>query len=634
MDISNRKINLLDGRQVALKDGFWAERLGAVETVSVPDILDKFERDRGGAFNNYKRTRDHKVGYHSGYPFSDGLVCECIRGISDFLGRHPNKEIEKRLDGYIELMAAAQDVSGDGYLNTYVTNNGIPHRWGTNGGNLLWSHELYNAGAVVEAGVHHYRATGKTNMLRIAVKFANLVTREMGPIPNVNIVPLHSIAEEAFLKLYRLFAGNPSLKDEIGIPVREEDYLNLVKFWLDKRGRHEDRVSFPRYAGEYSTDHMPLKQQTEAVGHAVRAALCYFGMAEYVNLTGDAQYKAAAKRIWRNIVGRKMHITGGIGAIHSEEKFGNEYQLPNDAYLETCASVALLFFAKAMFENEGLGEYVDVMEIALYNNILSGVSLKGNEYFYRNPLMSDGSEKRWEWHACPCCPPMLLKVLGEMPSYIYGTSGDGVYVNLYAPSDARIPLAGGILELAQDTAFPWEDTVRVKLGACPARGFTLRLRVPGYAGAAAVSVNGAAVAEPIVRDGYIALKESWKSGDEVVLKLGIQPQFIASHPYIVYNAGQVALRYGPMVYCIEENDNDMTDVVVPETCPTAVRASKTLPGVTEICFEDTLYRKVTAVPYYAWANRKIGKMQVWIRKENFRNAPAQDWGDALYRPYQ
>jgi len=632
MNSGGQRISLADGHSVKMKEGFWAQRLRVIEKVTIPDVFDKFEKEYGGTFNNFKRVRDGKRGNYNGYAFHDGLVYECIRGASDFLLRNYDEELDRRLDGYIELITQAQEAVGDGYINLYVTLAGNLERWGQKGGNLLNTHELYNAGCVAEAGVHHYRATGKTTMLIVAVKFANHITEVMGPITGVNIVPAHSLPEEAFLRLYRLFKDEPELKQRLEIPVYEERYLDLVKYWLDMRGHHEDRQSFPRYLGEYSVDHVPLTMQSEAVGHSVRAALCYCGMAEYANITGDSGYAAAAKRIWNNIIQRKMHISGGIGAIHSEEKFGYEYQLPNTAYLETCASVALAFFARAMFVHEGGAEYMDVIERALFNNVLSGVSLDGKKYFYRNPLMSDGSEKRWAWHLCPCCPPMLLKVMGELTSYFYGTDGKGVYVNLYGASEAKLSVAGGTLELSQDTAFPWDGAVRLKIGGCPDGGFALRLRIPEYAGKFSVSLNGEE-ADFDIEEGYASLRRDWKSGDSIGIDLDMKPVFMAAHPYVHDDNGKVALQYGPLLYCIEEADNEMNGVVVPDVCVPELRPSKSLPGVYELYFEDTLYREVTAVPYYAWANRGDGRMQVWLDKENYKTALAEEWGEELYRPY-
>jgi DUF1680 family protein len=650
----NQRLTPADIKKVEITGGFWKERFNVFQTVTVPDILDKFENHRqyGGALRTFRmvidgirkppageglndksgRTIRDLRGMHYGPPWYDALIGECIRGISDLFTRRPDKAVDERLDGYIELMAKAQDAIGDGYLHTYNTLNCPEHRLGRNGGDLLWQHDLYTAGAVVEAGVHHYRATGKTTMLKVACKFANYLVSQIGPEPRDNIVPAHSLPEEAFLHLYELFAENPTLKQQMGVPVDEGEYLALVKFWLDMRGRHGNRKSYPRYLGEYAQDHAPLLEQNEAVGHAVRAPLLYTGMSEYANITGNEGYAAATKRLWDNIALRKLHISGGVGAIHNEEKFGYEYQLPNTAYLETCAGAAMVFFVRSMFLREGRGEYMDILERALYNGVLPGVSLKGDEYFYENPLSSGGQVKRWEWFGCPCCPPMFLKVMGEFPSYLYSSNGEGIWVNLYAASRGVIGIGNrGEAELIQETDFPWDGRVKILLHSAPENAFTVNLRVPEYAASFAVTVNGLTV-RGATDKGYFSIDREWKAGDEIGVVIGMEPRLMAAHPYVRDDFGKVAIERGPILYCIEETDNLMDSVALRETSRLETAEIKDLPGITGLTFEDTRYRNVLAVPYYAWANRKIGKMEVWLDIENYR-VPPGDWSKSIYRPY-
>ncbi|MDR3174505.1 MAG: glycoside hydrolase family 127 protein [Treponema sp.] len=629
----NQQLYLADLKDIKLRDGFWKERLDVFTKVTIPDILDKFEKDRGGAFNNFKQVRDGKKGFHAGPPWYDGLVGECIRGISDFLICHYDDDMDKRLDGYIELMAEAQNISGDGFLNTYTTAMCPEHRFGRDGGNLLWQHDLYNTGCIVEAGVHHYRATGKVNLLTVACKLANYVVSQIGPEPKENIVPAHSLPEEAYLELYCLFAGHPEVKKRIAVQVHEEEYLKLVKFWLDMRGNHNNRKSYPRYMGEYAQDHAPLADQSEAAGHCVRAALLYTGLAEYVNITGDETYRITARRIWESITRRKMHISGNIGAIHLDEKFGFEYQLPNTAYLETCAGAAMLFFARSMFLAKGEREYFDVLEQALYNGVLPGVSIKGNEYFYRNPLSSQGDEKRWTWHTCPCCPPMFLKVMGEMPAYLYASDNEGIYVNLYAPSESLIRFGHREVKLIQETGFPWDGLVSLTVNPCQAGIFKIRLRIPPYSRNFSITINGKDVLSES-EAGYISLAKDWKTGDNITLNCEIKPELWAAHPYVEDDEGRAAIRYGPLLYCVEGVENDMNNIVIPENYTMTVSPSKDFPGWKDIVFEDTRYREVRAIPYFAWANRGAGKMEVWLPVENFKKTRVEEWGDELYKPYQ
>jgi DUF1680 family protein len=618
-----------DKKNIRILDGFWRERLSVFEKVTIPDVLDKFEKC--GAFNNFKRVRDHKKGYFAGSPFFDGLVAECIRGISDFLVMNYDPALDERLDGYIKLIAEAQDASGGGYLNCFTFAMGA-EPFGRNGGNILWHHDLYNLGCLVEAGIHHWEATGKTSLLTVACKFANYAAGVIGPEPGENIVPAHSIAEEACCKLYVFFREHPEVKEKIPVSVKEEQYLKLVKFWLDKRGRHEDRKSYPRYMGEYSQDHVPLEDQGEAVGHAVRGALLYTGIAAYVNITGDEKYAAVARRIWENITRRKIYVTGSIGSVKAEEKFGWEYHLPNATYLETCAGAAMLFFARTMFLNRGGREYIDVLEQVLYNGVLPGVSLDGDKYFYENQLTSTGDIKRWDWHACPCCPPMFLKVMGEFPVYLYASGEDGVYCNLYAPSAGQVFFSGRMVEIEQRTKFPWEGKISLVIKSAPGTSFKIRLRIPPYSQGYTLTVNGASCGGAL-EDGYAVLEREWKAGDEIILNLELKPFLVAAHPYVKDDLGKTCIQYGPLVYCVEETDNNMESLVVPQNCELKTGASKDFPGFTEICFEDTRYRKVRAIPYFAWANRGQGRMEVWLPTEDYRTRDSGEWGDALYKPY-
>jgi DUF1680 family protein len=359
-------------------------------------------------------------------------------------------------------------------------------------------------------------------------------------------------------------------------------------------------------------------------------------MSEYAAITGDEQYAAAAGRLWDNIVSRKLHISGGVGALHDEEKFGYEYQLPNTAYLETCAGAGMVFFARSMFLREGRTEYLDVLERALYNGVLPGVSLGGDEYFYENPLSSDGQIKRWEWHICPCCPPMFLKVMGEFPSYLYSSNDEGIRVNLYAASRARIQVGDrGEAELVQETNFPWDGEVTLSLCSVPRGGqdkdFALYLRIPEYAASFTVTVNGSAV-QNAGEGTWFRIDRSWKAGDRIGIAIGLEPRLMAAHPYVRDDFGKVAIERGPLLYCIEETDNVMDSVVIRENSRLEPVEIRDLPGITGLMFEDTHYRNVLAVPYYAWANRKIGKMEVWLDRENYR-VPSGDWNGRIYRPY-
>ena len=312
-------------------------------------------------------------------------------------------------------------------------------RWGALGSDQLWTHEEYDAGCLVEAGVHHYRATGKINLLSLAVRFANYLCAYIGPAPKHNVVPSHSLAEEALIKLYRLLRDEPGLSEKLSQTSNPDKYLDLVRFWIDHRGNHDGRMSF----SEYAQDHCCLVDQPEAVGHSVRGTLLYTGLAALAAEDNEPKYSLASRRLWEDVVERKMFITGGVGPIKEYEGFGYGYYLPNNGYIETCAGVGLAFWASQMNQSFGGGEYMDVYERVIYNNVLAGVSLAGNRYSYENPLLNQGSMHRWEWHDCPCCPPMLLKLFAEMPGLIYAHDGSDIFVNLYIGSRGKIELYHG-----------------------------------------------------------------------------------------------------------------------------------------------------------------------------------------------
>lgn len=394
--------------QVIIQDDFWSPKLKVWREVTIPDCLTKFENDRGGAINNFDRIRDGKTGGHAGPEWYDGLIYEMIRGSADFLAAGRDAVLEKRLDGYIERIVAAAAKDPNGYLNTWTQLMAPQKRWGLNGGNDVFQHDVYNAGAMIEAAVHYYRATGKTRLLQVATKLANHMADVMGPPPKKNVVPGHSLSEEALVKLYLLFRDKPELKSQMPVPVDEQRFLELAEFWIENRGNHQGRQSY----GTYAQDHKPVLQQETIEGHAVRATLLCTGLTATAVVNGREDYFTAARRLWKNMVERRMYVIGGLGAIAGHEGFGPDYVLPNNGYLETCAAIGAGFFHHNMNLAFADARYADELERVLYNGILSGVSLKGDTYFYENPLEAGKDRKRWAWHGCPCCPPMFLKIMG------------------------------------------------------------------------------------------------------------------------------------------------------------------------------------------------------------------------------
>ena len=413
-------------RQVFVDDEFWSPKRKVWQEVTIRDCFAKFESDRGGAINNFDKVRDGQTGGHAGDPWMDGLVYEMIRGASDFLLSHPDPALEKQLDGYIARITAAAAINPHGYINTYTQLMEPGHEWGLNGGLQIWQHEIYNLGALVDAGIHYYRATGKTALLVAGVRISNYMSEYMGPSPKKNIVPCHPLPEEALVRLYELFLEQPALKTQLPLPVNETAYLKLAEFWIETRGNnigkpdwekdHREAEQFVRNQeygsgrpswGAYAQDDASVFEQQNIHGHAVRATLLCTGIAAAARVNDEERYRQTAIRLWENMVYRRMHITGGVGAYANEEKFGPDYALPNDAYLETCAAVGAGFFHHNMNMAFGHSRYADELERTLYNGSLSGVSLHGDTYFYENPLEAGRDRVRWSWHECPCCPPMF-----------------------------------------------------------------------------------------------------------------------------------------------------------------------------------------------------------------------------------
>jgi len=386
-----------------------------------------------------------------------------ICGTADFLAARRDANLEARLDGYIARIAAAQAKDASGYLNTWTqTMESSARRWGRNGGDDRSQHDVYNAGMLIEAGVHYYRATGKATLLEAATRMANLMCDTIGPPPRANVVPGHSGPEAALIELYRLYHESQEARKSVQVPVAPERYLELAEFFVDARGHYEGRTGHDKSFGEYGQDQAPLAQQQTLEGHAVRATLFCTGIAAAAQVNGRADYRAAALRFWDSFVRHKMYISGAAGAIGDEEKFGPDYFLPNDGYMETCAAAGGAFFNHQMNLLFGEAHYADELERALYNAALGGVALAGNRYYYQNPLVGVGL-RRWEWHGCPCCPPMFLKLMGALPGYIYAQETDALYVNLFVGSCATLTLRSTRVRIQQTTRYPWEGAVKIAI---------------------------------------------------------------------------------------------------------------------------------------------------------------------------
>lgn len=659
-----QSLHLLEIDQVKIEDAFWSPKLEVWRKVTSNDVLDKFEgrytpfRGSEGtrnAFANFDRVAEGKrdIRQHHGPEWYDGLVYESIRGIADFLKYNRDKELERRIDGYIDRIAAAQKTEPTGYINTHTQLMENNHRWGDNGGLLRGQHDVYNAGMLIEAGVHYYQATGKTKLLEVATRFANYMVDYMGPEPRKNVVPAHSGPEEAMMKLYWLYRNEPALKSKLAVPVRETSYYDLTRFWIENRGHHcglplwgtwgnrtaEQWIKDTKYKappsgsysrptwGDYAQDSIPVFEQTTLEGHAVRAALLATGVAAVAIESQSPPYVRTAHQMWDNMAGKRMFITGGIGAIHEDEKFGPDYFLPTDAYLETCAAVGAGFFSQRMNQLTRDARYMDEFERTLYNNVLTGVSLSGDKYTYQNPLNTE-KHGRWEWHECPCCPPMFLKIVSTLPSFIYAFQPNEVYINLFIGSEARIPMGeNNSVLLKQTTAYPWNGNIQVTVDPKRAESFTVKIRIPGWAqgvenpyglyqsnlsAGIKLSVNGQTTSLNTV-NGYAEINRKWKKGDRIELELPMQPRVITAHAAVESLRNQVALASGPVVYCFEDSDNPhLQNVSLNADTPLELSyQSKLFNGVNVIQCKGEV--PGTAIPYYAVGNRKKeGSHKVWI----------------------
>ncbi|MEG2605520.1 MAG: glycoside hydrolase family 127 protein [Clostridia bacterium] len=615
---------------VVIDDAFWTPKLSLFSGLTLRDTFTKLEKD--GALENYQHLTANEPGKHKACPWHDGLLLETIRGAADYLLQKDDPEIVARIDGYVELIRQAQLASGGGYLSTYTQLERPQQRYGENGGNLLYQHDLYNNGALFEAGVHYYLATHKIALLECALRSANELADTIGLPPKKWIVPGHSLPEYALLELYQLVCDHPEIAKETDVPVRAEAYHQLVNFWVHGRGHHQERTNHPQYMGEYAQDHAPVEHQCQAVGQAVRATLYYTGVTRLAMLENDKALLNDSMRLWNNVETRKMHINAGVGATHFEEKFGEDYDLVNTAYLETCATVGLIFWAESLSRATGDARYFQTIERALYNLMLSSVSLQGDSYFYRNPLTSEGNDHHWAWHGCPCCPPMIHKTFGRLNAMIYAQDEDSVYVNLLMGSTLKTKLAGADVCLRASTELPWQGHYAITVEEA-GQPFTLRLRQPYWAADLAWRVNGT-LAAPKLESGYAVFQV--RKGDVISFDDSLPTVRIEAHPYVRCDRGRVALSRGQMIYCVEGVDNhgqaDLT--LAEEPLFRAVHQPELLGGVTVIHGVTAQKDDFTAVPLYAWDNRMAGKMNVWLTQAGKPDTwSVTGWQDRLYRPY-
>ncbi len=618
---------------VTITDRFWAPRQATNSEKTIPHELEQCRNT--GRINNFAKAAGLMSGNFEGIFFNDSDVHKLVEAASYTLKTHPNPEWEAELDEVIDTIAKSQQV--DGYLNSYFTLVEPQKRWQ----NLGMMHELYCAGHLFEAGVAHYQATGKQKLLDVACRFADLIDSTFGHGKRDGL-PGHQGIELALVKLARV--------------TGEARYMSLAEYFVTKRGHSpsvfEKELENPdlpgglgayqhhytrddKFEGTYSQAHLPIQEQTECVGHAVRAMYLYGGAADIAYDTGDTGITNALDALWQNVE-KRLYVTGGVGPSGHNEGFTQDYELPNfSAYAETCASIGLIFWAHRMFLLKGESRFIDVLETALYNGALSGISLDGTDFFYQNPLASRGGRHRHAWFGCACCPPNIARLLGSLGQYIYAQSEKELWVNLYVGGTASAKVAGDVsLKLTLETDYPWSGDVKITVNPERSTKFTLNLRIPSWCNNFDVSINGESYNAKTTSDGYLPIDRQWHANDTVELNLDMPVERIHAHPYVRDNLGRSALSRGPLVYCFEDTDNPdgafETLSLVNDAAVKAVFDSELLGGITLLHgtgtvydatdWENNLYLQkpdlkrmgVTAIPYYAWCNRGAGQMAVWV----------------------
>lgn len=621
--------------QVEVLEGFWKEKLDLFSTTTVNYVFDRFE-ERGTLKNFEKIGTENARPEGSTDPWNDGLLFETIRGASDFLRANRDAELEAKIDEYIDMVYAASLKSENGYLSTWAMME-KPGQYFDATGDARWYHDAYNFGCMTEAAVHYYKATGKTKLLFVSTRFAEFIvenygygTREDGS-PKINMVPSHQGPEEMLLKLYELYKDNPDLKNDIEsysstypLNIKEDEYADLVKFWIENRGNADGRVNGITY-GEYAQDHARFYEQNRGIGHAVRANLFYTGMAAAGREFDDYTYLSTANEIWENIVNKQMYITGGVGARQEDEAYGEFYELPNTGYCETCAQVAMGFFSEELSLVYGESKYADLIEKYIYNGVLGCIGEDGKSFYYQQPLSMINNE-RWDWiDHTPCCPPMFLKFYSEMPTYIYSYNADSVYVNQFISS--KLTLDSGII-IAQETQMPWGGTSSIKVEGGDTN---LYIRIPNWTNQEdfVVKKNNQKI-DYVIVDGYAKVSAEENSVVEVSIPLEARREYSA--PEVTYNEGKVALAYGPVIYSVEQVDNRFVPYFstkngnfgVPVDAELKAQYDENLlNGIVSIEFEGEYYDSkgvkqtgtMIAIPSYKRSNREVATSYVWVDEE-------------------
>jgi len=613
--------------QVNITDNFWKPKMDKVATTTLAACIYQTEINTP-RIRNFEKVARKKGEQHEGIFYDDSDVFKALEAISYTLKYHPNPELEKKADEWIDKIAAAQ--LPDGYLNTYFTLRDLNARWTD-----MSMHEDYNAGHMIEAAVAYYDATGKRKFLDVVIKWADYFDSIFGPGKR-DWVTGHQELELALVKLYKT--------------TKNEKYLKLAHWLLEERGhRLAKGYTWTEWKDTaYAQDLVPVRDQTKITGHAVRAMYMYTGAADVAALTGDEGYMKAMKTVWEDVVYRNMYITGGIGSSGNNEGFSVDYDLPNEqAYCETCASVGMVFWNQRMNALTGESKYIDILERSLYNGALDGLSLSGDHFFYGNPLASTGKNARREWFGTACCPANIARLVASLGNYVYAKSGDAIWINLFVGSNTAISLANGELPVEMETNYPLSGSVTIHFNPAKKIKYALHLRIPGWARDEAVpgglyrfadsSKNHFDIllnnkkAEYRMEKGYAVIDREWKKNDKVELILPMEIRRVVARPELKFDQNRVALQMGPLVYCAEGADNNgkAWNFILPDDTPLHV-SQQTILSEPVIAIKATVpviridedgqtvkteMKEITAIPYYTWCNRGSDQMQVWLPRK-------------------
>jgi DUF1680 family protein len=618
------KIEPVNFSKVNVTDAFWKPKMDLVATKTLAACIYQTE-EKTGRIRNFEKVARGKGEKHEGIFYDDSDVFKAIEAMSYAIKTNKDPKLEAKADEWIDKIAAAQLT--DGYLNTYYTLTGLDKRWTD-----MSMHEDYNAGHMIEAAVAYYDATGKRKLLDVVIKWANYFDSLFGP-GKKDWVTGHQELELALVKLYRV--------------TNDKKYLNLADWLLSERGK-KLAVGYTWTDWKdtlYAQDGVPVKQQKDITGHAVRAMYMYTGAADVAAHTGDVDYLKAMRNVWEDVVYRNMYLTGGIGSAGSNEGFSNDYDLPNEqAYCETCASVGMVFWNQRMNSLTGNAEYIDVLERSLYNGALDGLSLSGDRFFYGNVLASNGKNARREWFGTACCPANIARLIASLGNYIYGYKDNKIYVNLFVGSQTTFNLSKGDIQFTMNTGYPWNGNVNCTLNLKKKMISSIAFRLPGWASGTAVPgglysfannmtekpillLNGTAIPYQ-VQEGYVVVEHEWKDKDVLEYQLPMTIQKVVSRNELTFNNDRVAFQRGPLVYCIEGADNNgkAWNVIAPTQISFTTENFKVLDESVVSLVADlpsiqielngtsakTTFQKVRAIPYYAWCNRGSNAMQVWL----------------------